>query len=572
MSKNNICVVQVSNISYQFAGRSISHLIDDKSVLGYLLERIKNVPLFSKVIVATTIEKDDDSIERLSTSIDVECFRGNRQDVLGRIYSAVVQYKPDDVIQLFGNAPLVDLDELEALLEEHHAGGYDYSYNDHVKGVIYGMGCSILSFDLLSQLVVNSKISIYQRELGSIYIRQHPEGYKILVKDAQRSWPTYRVLVDYPKDIELVRSIVQYAPMINNVAVGTFISDNPLLTEYQRHEVTSETGIEKLFLFPDKVKHYLEKNADFSYPILVEMSLTNACNFNCVWCSDKELRNKLGGEISIDTFRKLLDDLVVHGGTKGIVIEGGGEPTIHKRFDEIVEMTTARGFSIGLITNGSVPIDVNLIPKFSWIRISLDAATPQQHKKYKRTDMYNTVMENIRIIGAHKGDCTLGIGYVVTRHNTANLENLVLLLREYNVDYIQFRPVIDNPEYSSNIDLTYLRKYATNSFVIDVAAMDANRVSGNAGLPCKAHSLSTVITADGGVYLCGRLNIYDWCKQIGNINDTSFRSIWLGEERAKQIREVMDPDFCNRHCPQCRMTKYNQLLNKAANIKTKNFI
>jgi len=99
-----------------------------------------------------------------------------------------------------------------------------------------------------------------------------------------------------------------------------------------------EIGLNKILLFPDKLKALLnsnEDNPDFLYPISVELSLTNECNQKCIWCSDYELRNRLPGTLKKEVIFNLVDDLKI-GGTKGITIEGGGEPTLHPDFIEII--------------------------------------------------------------------------------------------------------------------------------------------------------------------------------------------------------------------------------------------
>ena len=96
-------------------------------------------------------------------------------------------------------------------------------------------------------------------------------------------------------------------------------------------------------------------------------------------------------------------------------------------------------------------------------------------------------------------------------------------------------------------------------------------LKGMAGFPV-LHSLTTVITADGRVYLCGRLNIYPWIESLGNINKESFRDIWFGGKRRSQAKMALDCEFNRKYCPNCRLTKFNQLFERIRKIRTKNFI
>ncbi|HOK41854.1 MAG TPA: radical SAM protein [bacterium] len=333
-----------------------------------------------------------------------------------------------------------------------------------------------------------------------------------------------------------------------------------------------EIGLNKILLFPDKLKALLnsnEDNPDFLYPISVELSLTNECNQKCIWCSDYELRNRLPGTLKKEVIFNLVDDLKI-GGTKGITIEGGGEPTLHPDFIEIINYIYDKGLGVGLITNGVILNYEDILHKFDWIRISLDAANSNEYKKLKGTNNFDTVINNIKKIAQKTNVC--GIGYIITQDNINHLEELTIILKEIGVKYIHFRPVIDNPDLYIETNLDYLKHFENKDFSIIADALQENKVRGNNGVPCYANSLVSIISASGDVFICGRLNVYEWLKPIGNINNQKFKDIWNGEERIKQIRKVLDNKFCNRYCPECRITKYNILIDKLKKIKTKNFI
>jgi MoaA/NifB/PqqE/SkfB family radical SAM enzyme len=336
-----------------------------------------------------------------------------------------------------------------------------------------------------------------------------------------------------------------------------------------------EIGLEKLLLFPHKLAA-LPGNlsgADPSYPVSVELSLTSACDLECVWCSDRALRAVCPDRLDPGVLRRLFGDLAA-GGTRGVTIEGGGEPTVSPLFPGAVRAAAEAGLSVGLITNGawSRPPDRDVLEALQWIRVSLDACDPETYRRLKGRDRFRTVMGNLRRLAGL--DLVLGAGHVVTRLND-DLGPLAALARELadaGLAYLHLRPVVDHPELASRADLSPLADLSRAGFRVNLGAMGHNRPSGNLGLPCLAHSLSSVVTADGSVWLCGRLNVDPAAAPIGSLLGGSFGGLWAGPERLRQARLAASGGWCRAHCPQCRMTKYNRLLDQVGRLRTRDFI
>lgn len=249
----------------------------------------------------------------------------------------------------------------------------------------------------------------------------------------------------------------------------------------------------------------------------------------------------------------------------------GGEPTLHPDFDNLVDCAKSNNLAIGLITNGTMRLSETTLRKFEWIRVSLDASNVEEYYNLKKVDCFEQVISNIAHYSKY---CeTVGVGYVVTNCNMSNIEALIMRLRELGVSYVQLRPVVDQPELlPEKSDLKYLEFYRSPRFNVIVDGMQENMRSGNDNLPCVANSITSVISGDGSVYLCGRLNIYEWFQPIGNITSCSFSEIWNGEERKKQLRMVEKASFCSKNCPQCRVTKFNQLFYRLFKTKSVHFI
>jgi radical SAM protein with 4Fe4S-binding SPASM domain len=548
-------------------GRSLIKL-GGVSVLEHILRRLHASTRVDRIIVACTKDAADAPIEAECARLGIECFRGD-ETILHRIWEVIQKTACAWVVKVNGNYPLVDVQALDALVDACAAGGADLGYNGHERGVPYGMDCEVLGRSLFEKVDV-WRLDAEDLESGTCFLRVR-EDLEVLRLSAEHHRPEYRLCLETRKDQVLLLEIFDRFPEPGAAEVLSLLDRNPALLEINRDvgEV-KEIGVEKLCAFPEKLKGFLlADEVDFSYPVSVELSLTDRCNQGCVWCSDAGLRKRSNGELTLDQLKSLFDDLAA-GGVQGVVLEGGGEPTLHPDFDQVVRALPERGLDVGLITNGVAPLRPELLELFSWIRVSLDASTPEEYRQLKRIDAFEKVLANIGAMVRSTRVC--GVGYVVTNRNVGDIENLTLRLKSMGVSYVHFRPVIDHDDMRCARDLSFLHKYASSAFSVLLDAMAENRVRGNDALPCAAHSLTSVIAANGDVYICGRLNKYPVWPPIGNIRKRSFREIWRDGERRRQVRELASPAFCEAYCPECRITKFNVLIDKIRKIRTRSFI
>jgi len=119
-----------------------------------------------------------------------------------------------------------------------------------------------------------------------------------------------------------------------------------------------------------------------SGPVSINLDLTSACNFACPFCVDSALINT-GGSLSLSEVKKAID--ILHKkGLLSVILLGGGEPTLHKDFAEIVGHIKAKKLGLGIVTNGTrldkVKEIAGLLKGKDWVRISLDAAKEETFK------------------------------------------------------------------------------------------------------------------------------------------------------------------------------------------------
>lgn len=333
----------------------------------------------------------------------------------------------------------------------------------------------------------------------------------------------------------------------------------------------------KLLCHREKVQSILDvrngiKIYDNLPPISVEMHLTNNCNLNCPWCTDKNLKGD-GATLDVERVKALFR---YFGQCRtGITLEGGGEPTVHPQFREIVEYGNKNNVDLGLITNGTVDIS-DYINNFKWVRVSLDSSCKEDYIIEKGKDLFDRVISNLEKYSQNRDNrfCFLGVGYVITTRNIKNIEDVVLKLNSIGVDYIYFRPVEEAPEITPTRDALYdLKKKLLNIVegkrIKIMFTINDRLVYDNANLPCIAHSLTSIIHANGDVFCCEKRRHDEIC--YGNINSESFENIWCSDIKKQATTKLLNKN-CQEGCSVCRITAFNTIFNNLSILNTKRFI
>ena len=79
------------------------------------------------------------------------------------------------------------------------------------------------------------------------------------------------------------------------------------------------------------------------------IEITNVCNLSCTFCP-QTLRDP--EFMSIETFSKILDQIKPH--TDYIYFHVKGEPLLHPKLDEFLDLSYEKGFKVNITTNGTL--------------------------------------------------------------------------------------------------------------------------------------------------------------------------------------------------------------------------
>ena len=226
MKKRKIVVIiQARMGSKRFPGKVIEK-IGDKTLLEILVKRIKNSKLVDDIVIATTYSKRDDTIVKQAEKIDTNWFRGDEEDVLRRYVEASKVFGADIVVRVTADNPLTDTMLMDKLVKRHLEADADYTYCDSVP---LGVSVEVINHEILRKIDEKAKQQP-DREHVTLYIKLHPEDFKIQKVDSGLDNADIRLTVDTREDLELMRKIYKNLGDFERLEIRdviTFLKRNP---------------------------------------------------------------------------------------------------------------------------------------------------------------------------------------------------------------------------------------------------------------------------------------------------------------------------------------------------------
>jgi len=98
--ENNIYALIIARLNSQRLPNKALINIAGEPALTHLIKRVKQSKMINKIILCTTRRREDDKLEELAKNNEVEIFRGEDKDVLGRMIGSVKNYNPNIIIRI----------------------------------------------------------------------------------------------------------------------------------------------------------------------------------------------------------------------------------------------------------------------------------------------------------------------------------------------------------------------------------------------------------------------------------------------------------------------------------------
>ena len=225
-------------------------------------------------------------------------------------------------------------------------------------------------------------------------------------------------------------------------------------------------------------------------PISMHFSLTDKCNLECEFCSNKK---RDGNEFSFFEIKNILNVFKTLG---AISVEfTGGEPTLHKQINEIIAHAKEIGYSVGLKSNG-VDIKKHLsedtIKNLTWLRISLNSIDYVPEDKLNFTNISKSTF--------------LGFSYVYTdKTDDDTFRKLKEFKDKYNGEYVRIIP--DNSYDTDKIHV--LDKVVKLNAIFNETGIFWHEKNYSLPEKCWMMWLKPFINTDKNIYYCCATQMFE---------------------------------------------------------------
>ena len=199
-------VIQARMGSTRFPGKILKKFYGEETLLETLLNNLHKVGV--KVIVATSVNENNDELELFLKDKGEFVYRGSENDVLDRFIKAAEENDIDGVIRICSDNPFMDWYGVAQLVEKAKSSDADYigfRVNDTPSILThFGFWGEYVTLDALKRVAATTPIDSPAHEHVTFHVYKHPEEYKcewILCPELLQGRDDIRLTIDTPEDL-----------------------------------------------------------------------------------------------------------------------------------------------------------------------------------------------------------------------------------------------------------------------------------------------------------------------------------------------------------------------------------
>ena len=236
-----LTIIQARMGSSRLAGKVLYPIVHGKSALRIMIERVSKANT-GTVMVASTVNSDDEAIEKECSLLGCDCFRGSEENILDRCYRAALQYNlaPSDVvIRLTADCPMFDKKVANKVIDTFlQLEGAEYVSNTNPPTFPDGLDIEVFTFAILEKMWKNATTDM-EKEHTTLYVRKRMDEFvtdNIVYKDnlSKTGWS-----LDTLDDFKFIQKVFEHLyddnPDFDMQDILQLVKENPDIEKINKH-------------------------------------------------------------------------------------------------------------------------------------------------------------------------------------------------------------------------------------------------------------------------------------------------------------------------------------------------
>ena len=219
-------IIQARLGSKRFPQKMLN-IIDNYSIIEWVIVRLQRSKLANSIILATTLNKEDNALVTIADNLGIKTFRGDEQNVLKRICLAANAVNADIVVRVCADNPFIDAEIVDQLIDYFLHHEIDYAFNHQARlnsNIADGFGAEILGISLLNMLndIVDTPL---EQEHATLHIWNNKELFTIgsVPVPEDLAYSEFKFDIDTEEDLSQLRSLVKDHSLTIDSSAAAFV-------------------------------------------------------------------------------------------------------------------------------------------------------------------------------------------------------------------------------------------------------------------------------------------------------------------------------------------------------------
>ncbi len=241
----NIIVIQARTGSERFPNK-IFKTIGSFTILDQVINITKSIDNVEDIFIATTTLEEDNRIEDFCIANNINCFRGDIENVYSRFSTIAKNYTDinDNTIRITADNPLLNKNIIESVLDNHIKNKNFYTSNILYRTWPRGLDVEVVKNEYFYSDYFKS-MNMDDLEHVTLYIRKNLRNFKIqnIQSSNEEFMPELRLCIDYEEDLVFIKQIVDKLGIDSSIEnIINYLKENPKLLEINSNK--SQTRID----------------------------------------------------------------------------------------------------------------------------------------------------------------------------------------------------------------------------------------------------------------------------------------------------------------------------------------